>query len=87
MPVGGGVIMDNADYVITQPKKGTYKAFSKICTHMRCPVASVSDGTINCSCHGSKFSIEDGAVTSPPATEPLPETKTVVSGDKVYVDA
>jgi Rieske Fe-S protein len=54
---------------------------------MRCPVASVSDGMINCSCHGSKFSIEDGSVASPPATEPLPESKTVVSGDKVYVDA
>ena len=39
VPVGGGVILDNADYVITQPKKGTYKAFSKICTHMGCPVA------------------------------------------------
>ena len=79
--------MDNADYVITQPKKGTYKAFSKICTHMRCPVASVSDGMINCSCHGSKFSIEDGSVANPPATQPLPEAKTVVSGKKVYVEA
>ena len=86
VPVGGGVILEDADYVITQPKKGTYKAFSKTCTHMRCPVASVSDGTINCSCHGSKFSIEDGSVSGPPATQPLPETKTVVSGKKVYVE-
>ena len=87
VPVGGGVIMENADYVVTQPEKGTYKAFSKICTHMRCPVTSVSDGLINCSCHGSKFSIEDGSVSGPPATEPLPEAKAVVSGGKVYVEA
>ena len=41
VPVGGGVILDDADYVITQPTEGTYKAFSKICTHQNCPVASV----------------------------------------------
>ena len=29
-------------------QKGTYKAFSKICTHQRCPVTSVEGGTINC---------------------------------------
>jgi Rieske Fe-S protein len=86
VPVGGGVILDNADYVITQPKKGTYKAFTKICTHMGCPVASVSNGTINCNCHGSKYSIEDGSVTNPPASDPLKEAKTTVFERKVYVE-
>ena len=33
-----------------------------------CPVDNVSDGTINCTCHGSQFSIEDGSVVGgPPA--------------------
>jgi Rieske Fe-S protein len=85
VPVGGGVILSDADYVITQPTKGTYKAFSKICTHQGCKVGSVADGVIKCPCHGSQFSIEDGSVKHPPAPKPLPESATTVSGSKVYV--
>jgi Rieske Fe-S protein len=86
VPLGGGVILENADYVVTQPSKGKYKAFSKICTHQGCPVASVNDGVIHCNCHGSEYSIEDGSVTNPPAPKPLAEAKTTVFQDKVYVE-
>jgi Rieske Fe-S protein len=85
VPVGGGVILENADYVVTQPSKGKYKAFSKICTHQGCPVASVSNGVIHCDCHGSEYSIDDGSVTNPPAPKPLAEAKTAVFEGKVYV--
>jgi Rieske Fe-S protein len=85
VPVGGGVILENADYVVTRPSKGSYKAFSKICTHQGCPVASVADGVIHCDCHGSEYSIEDGSVTNPPATKGLAEAETTVFEDKVYV--
>jgi Rieske Fe-S protein len=85
VPVGGGVILENADYVVTQPSKGSYKAFSKICTHQGCPVASVENGVIHCNCHGSEYSIKDGSVTNPPAPKPLAESKTSVFEDKVYV--
>ena len=87
VPVGGGVILGDADYVVTQPTKGTYKAFSKICTHQGCKVGSVAGGLIKCPCHGSEFSIEDGSVQHPPATKPLPESKTTIAGSKVYVTA
>ena len=86
VPVGGGVILENADYVVTQPSKGKYKAFSKICTHQGCPVASVRNGVIHCDCHGSEYSIEDGSVTNPPAPKPLAEAKTAVFEGKVYVE-
>ena len=85
MPVGGGVILKDADYVVTQPSKGKFKAFSKICTHQGCPVASVDNGVIHCNCHGSEYSIKDGSVTNPPAPKPLAEAKTSVFEDKVYV--
>jgi Rieske Fe-S protein len=85
VPVGGGVILEDADYVVTQPSKGEYKAFSKICTHQGCPVASVNDGIIHCNCHGSEYSIEDGSVTNPPATKGLAEAKTTVFRNKVYI--
>ena len=79
--------MEDANYVITQPTRGEYKAFTKTCTHQQCPVGSVSDGTINCPCHGSKFSIEDGSVANPPARSPLKEAKVTVAGGRVVVQA
>ena len=85
VPVGGGVILENADYVVTQPSKGKYKAFSKICTHQGCPVASVANGVIHCNCHGSEYSIKDGSVTNLPAPKALAEAKTVVFERKVYI--
>lgn len=87
VPVGGGVILPDAAYVVTQPEKGTYKAFSKICTHQGCPVNLVTNGQIVCNCHGSHFSITDGSVVSGPAKSPLPEAKTTVSGGKVVITA
>jgi Rieske Fe-S protein len=43
----------------------------------------VVDGTINCPCHGSQFSIEDGSVVAGPAPSPLPAVDVVVEGDSV----
>jgi Rieske Fe-S protein len=87
VPVGGGVILKDAKYVVTQPTKGDYKAFSSICTHKGCPVSEITGDEIICKCHGSKFSIKDGSVTSPPANQPLAEAKTTVAGDKVVIEA
>jgi Rieske Fe-S protein len=81
VPVGGGVI--KGDYVITQPTKGTFKAFSKVCTHQGCDVTRVTGGLISCPCHGSQFSITDGSVQNGPAPRPLPETTVKVDGTNV----
>lgn len=87
VPVGSGIIMPDAAYVVTQPEKGTYKAFSKICTHQGCPVTMITNREIVCPCHGSRFSIDDGSVISGPAPTPLPEARTTVSGDTITVSA
>ena len=83
IPVGGGKIFKDEQVVVTQPKDGEFKAFTSICTHQKCPVANVSDGTINCTCHGSRFSITDGSVANPPATQPLAEKKITVTGNSI----
>src|SRR5918994_4238548 len=75
IPVGGGKIFPDAQAVVTQPKSGEFKAFTAVCTHQMCIVAEVAE-TINCNCHGSKFSITDGSVVTGPAPSPLP-AKTV----------
>lgn len=87
--VGGGVIVADQDVVITQPSSGEFKGFSATCTHQGCTVTSVEDGTINCPCHGSRFSIEDGSVVqaasglTPDAQAPLPEVAITVDGDAI----
>ncbi|AXE84849.1 MULTISPECIES: Rieske (2Fe-2S) protein [unclassified Streptomyces] len=83
IPVGGGKIFKDDEVVVTQPERGQFKAFSAICTHQRCTVGSVSDGTINCPCHGSRFHIADGSVANGPATRPLPAERITVEGNSV----
>ncbi|MFI9821853.1 Rieske (2Fe-2S) protein [Streptomyces sp. NPDC052013] len=83
IPVGGGTIFKDEKVVVTQPEEGDFKAFSAICTHQNCVVATVSDGTINCTCHGSRFAIADGAVERGPATRPLPEEQITVDGNSI----
>jgi nitrite reductase/ring-hydroxylating ferredoxin subunit len=80
IPEGGGTIFKDQKVVVTQPKEGTYKAFSSICTHRGCPVTSVSDGMIICPCHMSKFRVADGSVVAGPATTPLPAVDIKVEG-------
>ena len=83
VPVGGGVVLADEKIVVTQPTAGTYKAFSATCTHQNCTVGSVADGTINCPCHGSRFSIEDGSVRNPPATRALPAVAVRAEGTDI----
>ena len=83
IPVGGGLILAPAKVVVTQPEAGTIVAFSTTCTHQGCTVSTVSDGTINCPCHGSKFRISDGSVAGGPAKKPLPPVAVNVTGDAI----
>ena len=72
LPVGGGTVVAAQEVVVTQPESGRIMCFSAVCTHMGCIVSDVADGTINCGCHGSEFSIADGTVVRGPATTALP---------------
>ncbi|WP_329088316.1 Rieske (2Fe-2S) protein [Streptosporangium sp. NBC_01469] len=78
IPVGGGRIIKDT-WVVTQPVKGTFRAFSAKCTHQGCPVSTIRGGTINCPCHGSRFRIADGSVARGPAKRPLARKKIRVS--------
>lgn len=83
VPVGGGTVLKDDGIVVTQPEKGVFRAFSAICTHQNCVVADVADGSINCTCHGSRFAITDGSVEQGPATGPLPEERITVEGHSI----
>jgi Rieske Fe-S protein len=83
VPVDGGVVLAAQKVVITQPKAKDFKCFSAVCTHLGCLVNDVSGGTINCPCHGSQYSIEDGSVVSGPAPSPLPAVAIKVEGHDI----
>ncbi|GAB3997042.1 Rieske (2Fe-2S) protein [Nocardioides marmoraquaticus] len=85
VPVGGGAIFADQEVVVTQPTEGEFKAFTAVCTHQQCLVTEVTDSGIDCSCHGSVFSIEDGSVLEGPAEEPLAEKSVTDDGDTLTV--
>jgi|DeeseametaMP0747_FD_contig_31_791005_length_2324_multi_5_in_0_out_0_2 nitrite reductase/ring-hydroxylating ferredoxin subunit len=86
VPVGGGIVLADRQVVVTQPEPGTFRAFSAICSHQGCTVNRVRNGTIECPCHNSAFSITDGVVVRSPATEPLPNRAVTRTVDTLTVD-
>lgn len=85
IPVNGGTIFRDQKIVVTQPTAGTFKAFDATCQHLGCLVSSVSDGKINCACHGSQYNIADGSVARGPTTAGLPAKTVTISGDTLTV--
>jgi Rieske Fe-S protein len=85
IPVGNGKIFTTEKVVVTQPNSGDFKAFSAVCTHMGCIVSKIAKGTIDCPCHGSQYSIKNGAVVAGPAPAPLPAQAIKVSGSDIIL--
>jgi Rieske Fe-S protein len=85
VPVGGGVIIQEPPIVVTQASAGEIRAFTAICPHAGCLVSEVVDSEIICPCHGSAFSIVDGAVIQGPATQGLAPEAVSVQGDSVIL--
>lgn len=85
VPVGGGVVLKDPKVVVTQPQPGEFKAFTAVCTHKQCLVSTVADGTIDCPCHGSRYSDVDGSVVKGPAEQPLTAKTVTKVGDTLTI--
>lgn len=85
IPVGGAKIYLAEKVMVSQPAPGEFKAFSTVCTHQGCPITKVAGDEIDCSCHGSRFSIKDGSVLGGPANKPLQELKVTTQGQDISV--
>lgn len=71
---------------LLQPKKGTFLAYSSICTHEGCPVNfDRARNAFACPCHGAEFDATTGAATRGPARSPLQKFNVVVSGNDLYI--
>ncbi|MEV6282775.1 Rieske (2Fe-2S) protein [Kribbella sp. NPDC051770] len=80
----GGLIVKDEKVVVTRDAEGTPRAFSAVCTHRGCLVASVEQGTINCPCHGSKFDVATGAPVGGPAKNPLAPVAVELRGGSIF---
>lgn len=85
VPVGGGTVFPDARVVVTQPASGEFRGFGIVCTHDSCELTSVSDGTINCPCHGSRYAIADGSVVRGPARTGLRVERIAVDEGRIVV--
>ncbi|MEY4491618.1 MAG: hypothetical protein RL085_29 [Actinomycetota bacterium] len=77
--------------VVTQPKKGVFRAFNGVCTHQGAPLAAKAgavrtvSGSMICPQHSAGFDTNTGAVTRGPASSPLSKIAIKVSGSQVSV--
>lgn len=85
VPVGGGIVLPDAQLVITQPTEGTFLGFNTTCTHTGTAVNQVDGTEIVCPNHGSRFSIEDGSAVQGPASAPLASVEVAVEGDDIVL--
>lgn len=71
--------------LITQPKKGTFRVFSSVCTHAGGAVNSLSGTNLVCSVHGSRFDTTTGKPTSGPAMTGLKKYTVSVKNGFLYI--
>jgi 3-phenylpropionate/trans-cinnamate dioxygenase ferredoxin component len=65
------------------------RAVHDVCSHQEWSLSDggqVFDGEVECSLHGSTFSLDDGRPSSLPAMKPVPTYAATVDGDDVLVD-
>jgi Rieske Fe-S protein len=71
--------------ILIQPEAGVYKAYSRRCTHLSCPVEWEPDkNRLYCPCHNGAFSPVDGAVLQGPPPRALPEIMLEVRDDRIF---
>lgn len=93
IPVSGGKVYSTSKgpVLITQPTKGTFRAFSAICTHQGCTIGlgstvnAVKGGAVACPCHGATFNASTGAVVRGPARSALPKFTVTTDSTFIYI--
>lgn len=74
----------NRNILITQPSKGTFRAFVAVCTHQGGALKGAKDNIIVCPLHGAKFKADSGQASAP-ASRPLAKVTVTVSAGSVRV--
>ena len=90
LPEGKMLEADNrGEPVVVARSGGSLYAFEGWCTHEECPLGDgwLEGEAIRCACHGSLFSLVDGAVLEGPARDPIAvATASVTADGRVVAD-
>lgn len=79
------VTINKANVLLYRPDEKTVLAYSAVCTHAGCQVATAKDTQFFCDCHSSTYSAKDGSVVSGPAPRPLERYAAAIEKDRVMV--
>jgi 3-phenylpropionate/trans-cinnamate dioxygenase ferredoxin subunit len=82
-----GVTVGPLDLAIAR-EGDEFFAVQDLCSHAAVPLSEgeVTDCSVECWLHGSRFDLRTGKPIGPPATEPVATFAVEVRGDDVYVD-
>ena len=85
-----GVKVSGEEVALYHTDSDEWFATSDLCTHENCSMShdggKLQGYEAECDCHGSKFDIRTGAVTLPPAVEPLKSFKVEITGGDIVVE-
>jgi cytochrome b6-f complex iron-sulfur subunit len=82
---GGWALISQAKVLVVNMGNNVFSALTSICTHNRCETNwSFASNIFTCTCHGSRFRT-DGTVATGPATQPLRNYSTNLSGNTLTI--
>jgi cytochrome b6-f complex iron-sulfur subunit len=72
------------NFLVARTAQDTFSALTAVCTHQGCTVSEYQNQVYQCPCHGSRYSTS-GAVVAGPATSPLRQFATSLSGNVLTI--
>lgn len=82
------VVVDGTDQVLVINQGGDFTAVQGVCSHeyFELDKGFLTNGTLTCALHLSRFDLSDGEPLDPPAEEPLAVYPVVVEGGRVVIE-
>jgi 3-phenylpropionate/trans-cinnamate dioxygenase ferredoxin component len=80
--------VDGTDQVLVVNTNGEFHALQGVCSHeyFELDQGFLTNGTLTCALHLSRFDLESGEPLDPPADEPLAVYPVVVEDGRVYIE-
>ena len=81
-------VRSTGDTICLVRQNGEISALSDICTHQHFSMSQgdlLSDGTLQCAWHGTRYDCRTGEVKQVPATSPLPVFQVRLEGESILV--
>ncbi len=82
------VFVDGTDQVLVINQGGDFTAVQGVCSHeyFELDKGFLTNGTLTCALHMSRFDLTNGEPIDPPAEDPLAVYPVVVEGDRVLIE-